>query len=98
MNPCAHLILFCGNWAFLNLKIQPVHYKKFGSTFNTIFLKRSSMSLPPPGGYVIILVCMYVCAYVCAYVCVYVCLSVNTITQKIINILTSNFAHTFTIA
>ena len=50
--------------------------------------------LPPPGGYVIILVCMCVC--VC--VCVYVCLSVNTITQKIINIWTSNFAHTFAIA
>ncbi len=46
--------------------------------------------LPPPGGYVIILVCMCVC--------VYVCLSVNTITQKIINIWTSNFAHTFAIA
>ena len=50
--------------------------------------------LPPPGGYVIILVCMCVC--VC--VCVYVCLSVNTITQEIINILTPNFAHTFAIA
>ena len=36
--------------------------------------------------------------FVCAYVCVYVCLSVNTITQKIINILTPNFAHTFAIA
>ena len=48
--------------------------------------------LPPPGGYVIILVCMCVC------VCVYVCLSVNTITQEIINILTPNFAHTFAIA
>ena len=52
--------------------------------------------LPPPGGYVIILVC--ICVYVCAYVCAYVCLSVNTITQKIINIWTSNFAHTFAIA
>ncbi len=54
--------------------------------------------LPPPGGYVIILVCMCVCVYVCMCVCVYVCLSVNTITQKIINIWTSNFAHTFAIA
>ena len=54
--------------------------------------------LPPPGGYVIILVCMYVCVCVC--VCVYVCLSVhvNTITQKIINIWRPNFAHTFAIA
>ncbi len=25
--------------------------------------------LPPPGGYVIILVCMYVCVYVCMCVC-----------------------------
>ncbi len=38
------------------------------------------------------------CVAVCVYVCVYVCLSVNTITQKIINIWTSNFAHTFAIA
>ena len=42
--------------------------------------------------------CNHLGLYVCVCVCVYVCLSVNTITQKIINILTSNFAHTFTIA
>ena len=41
---------------------------------------------------------LYVRMCVCVCVCVYVCLSVNTITQKIINILTPNFAHTFAIA
>ena len=46
------------------------------------------------GLYVCVCVCMCVCVYVCMCVCVYVCM----ITQKIINILTSNFAHTFTIA
>ncbi len=40
--------------------------------------------------------CNHLGLYVC--MCVYVCLSVNTITQKIINIWTSNFAHTFAIA
>ncbi len=41
---------------------------------------------------------LYVCMCVCMCVCEYVCLSVNTITQKIINIWTPNFAHTFAIA
>ena len=40
--------------------------------------------------------CNHLGLYVC--MCVYVCLSVNTITQKIINIWTSHFAHTFAIA
>ena len=48
--------------------------------------------VPPPGGYVIIRVCMSV------FVHVHMRLSVNTITQKIINTLTPNFAHTFAIA
>ncbi len=41
---------------------------------------------------------LYVCMCICVCVYVYVCLSVNTITQKIINIWTSNFARTFAIA
>ena len=45
------------------------------SAFGYKFFKRLNDSpfillLPPPGGYVIILVCMCVCVYVCMCVCV----------------------------
>ena len=48
--------------------------------------------LPPPGGYVIIWVCMCVC------MSVYVCLPVSTITQEIPNIFIRIFLNAFPIS
>ena len=89
---CSVFPQFVGTSSFKFICTCMYNHGKFTLTYN--FEKSLFAFLPPPGGYVIILVCMCVC--VC--VCVYVCLSVNTITQKIINILTPNFAHTFAIA
>jgi hypothetical protein len=53
--------------------------------------------LPPPGGYVIIWVCMCMCVCVCMCVCMCVCLSVSTITKEIPNIFIRNFLNAFRI-
>ena len=47
--------------------IQLLKDNCFSETFTSGFVHY--FLLPPPGGYVIILVCMYVCVYVCMCVC-----------------------------
>ena len=61
----------------LLLKVARCHMAPLG---RGVYLR--FMLLPPPGGYVIILVCMCVCVCVCMCVCVFVCEHDNSKNNK----------------